>query len=66
MTQPESANGLRKTECMRTTIFHSEPYKTTTDVEFATTGWGRVVQHEAVAIEYRAPTPGQVRNAPRR
>lgn len=35
----ESANGLYKTECIRTTIFHSGPYKTITDVEFATAGW---------------------------
>jgi len=35
----ESANGLYKTECIRTTIFHSGPYKTTSDVEFATAGW---------------------------
>ena len=35
----ESANGLYKTECIRTTIFHSGPYKTITDVEYATAGW---------------------------
>ncbi|MGB2949500.1 MAG: integrase core domain-containing protein, partial [Rhodococcus sp. (in: high G+C Gram-positive bacteria)] len=35
----ESANGLYKTECIRTTIFHSGPYKTISDVEFATAGW---------------------------
>ena len=35
----ESANGLYKTECIRTTIFHSGPYRTITDVEFATAGW---------------------------
>ncbi|WP_256933066.1 IS3 family transposase, partial [Rhodococcus sp. MH15] len=35
----ESANGLYKTECIRTTIFHSGSYKTVTDVEFATAGW---------------------------
>ena len=35
----ESANGLYKTECIRTTIFHSGPYKTIGDVEFATAAW---------------------------
>ena len=35
----ESANGLYKTECIRTTIFHAGPYKTLSDVEFATAGW---------------------------
>ncbi|AMY20363.1 IS3 family transposase [Rhodococcus kroppenstedtii] len=35
----ESVNGLYKTECIRTTIFHSGPYRTSSDVEFATAGW---------------------------
>ena len=35
----ESGNGLYKTECIRTTIFHAGPYKTLVDVEFATAGW---------------------------
>jgi putative transposase len=35
----ESANGLYKTECIRTTIFHAGPYKTVADVEFATAAW---------------------------
>lgn len=35
----ESANGLYKTECIRTTIFHQGPYKTITDVEYATAAW---------------------------
>ena len=35
----ESVNGLYKTECIRTTIFHSGPYRTISDVEFATAGW---------------------------
>ncbi len=34
----ETINGLYKTECIRTTIFHYGPYKTITDVEFATAG----------------------------
>ena len=35
----ESGNGLYKTECIRTTIFHHGPYKTLADVEYATAGW---------------------------
>jgi len=35
----ESANGLYKTECIRTTIFHQGPYKTIADVEYATAAW---------------------------
>ncbi len=35
----ESANGLYKTECIGTTVFHSGPYETLSDVEFATAGW---------------------------
>ena len=35
----ETINGLYKTECIRTTIFHEGPYKTIADVEHATAGW---------------------------
>ena len=35
----ETINGLYKTECIRTTVFHSGPYRTLADVEFATAGW---------------------------
>ncbi|ANI91882.1 Putative transposase for insertion sequence element IS986/IS6110 [Dietzia timorensis] len=35
----ETINGLFKTECIRTTVFHDGPYKTISDVEFATAGW---------------------------
>lgn len=35
----ETVNGLYKTECIRTTIFHPGPYKTIADVEYATAGW---------------------------
>lgn len=35
----ESINGLYKTECIRTTVFHDGPYKTLADIEFATAGW---------------------------
>ncbi len=35
----ESVNGLYKTECIHTTVFHAGPYKTLSDVEFATSAW---------------------------
>ncbi|GAA4825456.1 IS3 family transposase [Tomitella cavernea] len=35
----ETINGLYKAECVRTTIFHSGPFKTIADVEYATAGW---------------------------
>lgn len=35
----ESIIGLFKTECIRTTVFHAGPYRTITDVEYATAGW---------------------------
>lgn len=35
----ETINGLYKAECIRTTVFHSGPYKTIADVEQATSRW---------------------------
>ena len=35
----ETIIGLFKTECVRTTIFHDDPYRTIADVEHATAGW---------------------------
>ena len=35
----ECVNGLFKTECIRTTVFHDGPFKTIADVEYATAGW---------------------------
>jgi len=35
----ETIDGLYKTECIRTTVFHDGPYRTIGDVEFATAGW---------------------------
>lgn len=31
--------GLFKTECIHTTVFHPGPYRTLSDVEYATAGW---------------------------
>ena len=35
----ESIIGLFKTECIRTTVFHAGPYRTISDVEYATADW---------------------------
>lgn len=35
----ECVIGLYKTECIRTTVFHAEPYRTLAEVEYATAGW---------------------------
>lgn len=35
----ETINGLYKTECIRTTVFHAGPFRNITDVEWATAGW---------------------------
>jgi transposase InsO family protein len=35
----ECVIGLYKTECIRTTVFHPDAYKTIGDVEYATAGW---------------------------
>lgn len=35
----ETINGLFKTECLRTTVFHPGPFKTIADIEYATAGW---------------------------
>ena len=35
----ETVNGLFKTEWIRTTVFHHGPFRTLSDVEFATAGW---------------------------
>ena len=35
----ETINGLYKAECIGTTVFHTGPYKTIGDVEYATAGW---------------------------
>ena len=42
----ESGNGLYKTECIRTTIFHQGPYTTLSDVEFATAAWVDWYNHD--------------------
>lgn len=35
----ETVIGLYKTECIRTTVFHDQPFRTLADIEYATAGW---------------------------
>lgn len=35
----ETINGLHKAECIGTTVFHSGPYQSISDAEYATAGW---------------------------
>jgi len=35
----ETVNGLFKTECIRTTMFHAGPFRSIADVEWATVRW---------------------------
>lgn len=42
----ETINGLYKTECIRTTVFHHRPFKTLSDVEYATAAWVNWYNHE--------------------
>ncbi len=66
----ESVIGLFKTECIRTTVFHAGPYKTVSDVEYATAGWvdrwnnrrlhgtlGMISPNEAEQTHYAALIP---------
>jgi putative transposase len=66
----ESVIGLFKTECIRTTVFHAGPYKTVSDVEYATAGWvdwwnnrrlhgtlGMITPNEAEQAYYAALIP---------
>jgi transposase InsO family protein len=66
----ESVIGLFKTECIRTTVFHVGPYKTVSDVEYATAGWvdwwnnrrlhgtiGMITPNEAEHAHYAALIP---------
>jgi putative transposase len=66
----ESVIGLFKTECIRTIVFHAGPYKTVSDVEYATAGWvdwwnnrrlhgalGMITPNEAEQAHYAALIP---------
>lgn len=59
----ESGNGLYKTECIRTTIFHQGPYKTLSDVEFATAAWVEWYNHRRLHSSVGNLSPVQAEQA---
>ncbi|MCS3789994.1 transposase InsO family protein [Tsukamurella ocularis] len=58
----ESDNGLYKTECIRTTIFHEGPYEDITDVEYATAGWVHWYNHDRLHHGTGLTSPTQHEN----
>ena len=59
----ESGNGLYKTECIRTPIFHAGPYKSLADVEFATAPWVDWYNHERLHTALGMVTPVEYEQA---
>lgn len=59
----ETINGLYKTECVRTTVFHSGPYKTLVDVEYATAAWVDWYNHRRLHSTLGMVTPAEYEQA---
>jgi len=55
----ESINGLFKTECIRTTVFHPGAFKALADVEFATAGWVDWFNHRRLHSSLTMKTPAE-------
>ncbi len=55
----ETINGLYKTECIRTTVFHQGPYRTIADVEFATAAWVDWYNHRRLHGSFGMRTPAE-------
>jgi transposase InsO family protein len=53
----ETINGLYKTECIRTTVFHSGPYRTISNVEYATAAWVDWYNHRRLHSTLGMMTP---------
>lgn len=53
----ECVIGLYKTECIRTTVFHPGPYRTISDVEYATASWVDWYNHRRLhsSLGYQTP-----------
>jgi len=62
----ETINGLYKTECIRTRVFHRGPYKTLADVEYATAGWVDWSQQPQAPLDDRDDPARGVRARPLR
>jgi transposase InsO family protein len=59
----ESGNGLYKTECIFTTIFHDGAYKGLVDVEYATAGWVEWYNSRRLHSAIGQQSPAQFENA---
>lgn len=54
----ETINGLFKTECLRSNVFHAGPFKTIADIEYATAGWVEWYNNRRLhsKLNYHSPT----------
>ena len=59
----ETVNGLFKTECIRTTVFHPGPFRTLSDVEYATAGWVDWYNHRRLHSRLGYTTPVEFEHA---
>ena len=59
----ECVIGLYKTECIRTTVFHSGPYRTIADVEHGTAGWVNWYNNERLHGSLGMMTPVEFETA---
>ena len=59
----ECVNGLYKTECIRTTIFHSGPYRTIAEVEYATASWVDWYNNQRLHTSLEMMTPVEFEQA---
>ena len=59
----ESIIGLFKTECIATTVFHDQPFKTIADIEYATAGWVDWYNHRRLHSSLGYNTPADTETA---
>jgi putative transposase len=59
----ESIIGLFKTECIKTTVFHNQPFKTIADIEYATAGWVDWYNHRRLHSTLGYNTPAEAETA---
>lgn len=58
----ETINGLYKAECIRTTVFHQGPFRTVSDVEYATAAWVDWYNHRRLHSTLGMITPAEHEN----
>jgi transposase InsO family protein len=59
----ETIIGLFKTECIATNVFHTGPYKTLADIEYATAGWIDWYNHRRLHSSLGMLTPAEYEQA---